>query len=243
MDEEVGIGAENALPLGGARAKVKASRGLGSRGRAPLGKVSNNLLRNRNSERSEKAAKAKLNAKSRVQAETAERKPRLPRSVPRDVAATRASEDDVSTSFSKDLPHSPTNKLFRKNVLQDAILSNAERVSGSSATDAAKRAEIEGRWADVASIPPSPSDVIFKKNLRREAIILSAKSTSSKSEPCPAGRGAEKGQQGLHRLPPSPSDILLHQNLRQAAITRNAQLHAPQDLSQPENLASKFDAT
>ena len=223
------------------------SAGLGGKTRKPFGNISKNTLNSKKgvlqskkgldkSDTRAKARKAEVKPalgytpKSSLTQDTRESKPeyRLPRSEPQDVGPTSGTK--TSTSFSRGLsdviPHSPSDNVLRKNLLQEAILSNCENFK--------EVVQKEKEKLNVAQVPPSPTDMIFKKNLRREAILLSA-------------RGKEaaiitKEKKENRTFPPSPSDLELHRNLRQEAITLNARKQAAME-SSIENLVSKFNSS
>ncbi|UPR02276.1 hypothetical protein HOP50_09g56020 [Chloropicon primus] len=220
--------------------------GLGKKGkgeRKPFGGVSRSELNTRrtgglgevkkpaHAHRRKHEQKQQLK-KSAVEGKAIEEIPSFPRKsrpksveVPKDAFAKPVSH--------KDLPVSPTDSTFRTNVLQEAILANAESVSGSD------RASVKAESLSLgergrATFPISPSDVSCHKNLRREAILQNARaSTTEVVTKVKGGPGARS------RLPPSPTDLILHENLRHKAIMLNARRQAMQGGA--ENLTTKFE--
>ena len=172
--------------------------------------------------------------KSAVEGKAVEEIPSFPRkSRPKSVEVPK--DSFVKAVSHKDLPLSPTDSTFRTNVLQEAILANAESVSGSDrASVKAESLSLSERGR--ATFPISPSDVICHKNLRREAILQSARVSTTE------GAREVKGGPGVRsRLPPSPTDLILHENLRHKAIMLNARMRVLEGGA--ENLTMKFAST
>ena len=223
---------------------------LKNKARKPLGSLSKNALNARDgaaqSRKQEKlggelkAKKSKgVSQKPFVQVSSTtsrtETASSLPRSAPQEVGGPSRSEAKASTSFSTGvsdevIPHSPSDEVFRKSLLQEAVLARVDNI-----VELAKKEKQKQKQVVEHKLPPSPTDIIFQKDLRREALVRNAKSSTARSSSSSLGKASKKKD-----LPPSPSDLELHRNLRQDAIKLNALKVEAQ--ASVENLVSKFDS-
>ena len=238
--------AENVVPAKAGKGAAKGALGVEGRRSKPrraLGALSKSALNSRGAGGLDafdgEKKKAALGAKPRANklrapepTSVAESKAaaQIERSVPKEVGPAR------DLSGLGDTVVSPTDVQFRKNVRQEAILSNAECVSGSGRESIGEEVRRKALASRNSALPTSPTDAVFRKNLRKEAILLSARECAEDDAvPVKSGRGGAS-----RRLPPSPADLQLHKDLRREAISLNARRVAHQDGVQ--NLVSKFES-